>query len=439
MATYFHSVQLCEEKCRGCTNCIKRCPTEAIRVRKGKARIENARCVDCGQCIRACPNRAKTVLTDSREALKNYKYTIGLPAPSFFAQFRTNPSPGKVLAALKLLGFTHVRSLFQAAEIVASAILKHLESTAGPLPRISTSCPAIVRLIQVRFPDLTRHLVTIDAPMEVAAYLARAEVRRETGCSDEEIGVFFITPCPAKITAVHQPVGVGRSNLNGAFSCAEVYADVYRLLSSVKEEEPVVGSARGLVWARSGGEVEGVAHDDYLAVDGIEHCITVLEEIEMGRLRGVKFVEAQACVGGCVGGALVVENPFVARVRVSQIARSLPSSSPEIILPEEALTLKQDLSPRPFLQLHDDPEEALKKLGELEKIVERLPMLDCGSCGAPHCRALAEDIVRGAAVISDCDFVLRKEVHELAKELIGLTQTLPNAMGRVFGEKEGHK
>jgi len=437
MSTYYHSVQLNEEKCRGCTNCIKRCPTEAIRVRKGKARIENVRCVDCGQCIRACPNRAKTVLPNSRQTLQEYRYAIALPAPSFFAQFPANPSPGKVLAALKLSGFTHVGSLFQAAELVAGAILKHLDTTSGPFPRISTSCPATLRLIQVRFPELTRHLVAIDAPMEVAAYLARAEVRRETGCSDEDIGVFFITPCPAKITAIHQPVGIGRSNLAGAFSFSEIYADVYRLLSAVTEEEPVVGSARGLVWARSGGEVEGVAHDDYLAVDGIEHCINVFEEIEMGRLRGVKFVEAQACVGGCVGGALVVENPFVARVRVSQIARSLPSTSPEISLPEEALTLKQDLSPRPFLQLHDNPEEALKMLADLEEIAKHLPMLDCGSCGAPHCRALAEDIVRGAAVISDCDFVLRKEVQELARELINLTETLPNAMGRLSVTKEG--
>ncbi|MBT9157378.1 MAG: Periplasmic (Fe) hydrogenase large subunit [Firmicutes bacterium] len=440
MASYFHSVQLDEEKCRGCTNCIKRCPTEAIRVRQGKARIEAARCVDCGQCIRACPNRAKSVLTDSRAALKDFKYTVGLLAPSFFAQFRSNPSPGKVLAAVKLMGFTYVRGLFLAAELVASAIAKHLATTAGPFPRISTSCPAVVRLIQVRFPDLTRHLVTIEAPMEVAAYLARAEVRGETGCGDEDIGVFFITPCPAKITAVHQPVGVGKSQLNGGFSFSEVYADAYRLLASVKEEEPVVGSARGLVWARSGGEGEGVAIDDYLAVDGIEHVITVLEEVEMGRLRGVRYIEGQACVGGCVGGALVVENPFVARVRVAQVARALPLySPPEITLPEEALVLKQDLSPRPFIQLDEDMEVAIKKLGELEKIVERLPMLDCGSCGAPHCRALAEDIVRDTAVLTDCDFVLREQVNELAQELISLTVLLPNAMGRKRIDGEGEK
>ncbi|MDK2889257.1 MAG: hypothetical protein PWP72_2135, partial [Thermoanaerobacter sp.] len=72
-----------EEKCRGCTNCIKHCPTEAIRVRKGRARIIEERCIDCGECIRVCPNQAKLAITDSLEKLKDFKYTIALPAPSF--------------------------------------------------------------------------------------------------------------------------------------------------------------------------------------------------------------------------------------------------------------------------------------------------------------------------------------------------------------------
>ena len=43
-----HSVTLNRELCKGCINCIKRCPTEAIRVRDGKAAIISERCVDCG-------------------------------------------------------------------------------------------------------------------------------------------------------------------------------------------------------------------------------------------------------------------------------------------------------------------------------------------------------------------------------------------------------
>src|SRR6056297_1671171 len=98
---YFHSVTLDEEKCKGCTNCIKRCPTEAIRVRDGKARIINERCIDCGECIRVCPQHAKKAITDSYEMLKNFEYTVALPAPSFYAQFDAKYSRNKILTALK--------------------------------------------------------------------------------------------------------------------------------------------------------------------------------------------------------------------------------------------------------------------------------------------------------------------------------------------------
>jgi len=386
-------------------------------VRKGKARINNARCVDCGECIKACPNRAKSVITDDRSVLEQYKYKVCLPAPSFFGQFRSDLPLGRVIGALKQTGFSHVFEVSVAADLVAQAIAKYVEESAGPFPLISTSCPAVVRLVQVRFPDLIPHLVPFEAPMEVAAYLAREEVKAQTGCSDEEIGVFFTTPCPAKVTAVHQPVGQGKSYLNGAFSMADVYADTYRLLPSVQQEEAVRGTARGLSWARSGGEGESIVSDDYLAVDGMNNVIAIFEELELGRLRSLKYIEGQACYGGCVGGVLVVENPFIARVRVARLSQRLDKGPvEEISVPEEALALRQTLHPRPFLQLDSNVEVALQKLNELESLVDRLPMLDCGACGAPHCRALAEDIVRGVASLSDCVILLRSRIAQTATQ-----------------------
>lgn len=375
-------------------------------------------------------------MTDNRNVLSQYKYTVCLPAPSFFGQFRSDIPIGRVLAALKLLGFSHVFEVSIAADVVAQAVAKHLAETGGPFPRISISCPAIVRLIQVRFPDLLRHMVPIEAPMEVAAYLAREEVKAETGCTDDDIGVFFTTPCPAKVTAVHQPVGQGKSYLNGAFSMADMYADVYRLLPSVKTEEIVRGTARGLNWARSGGEGESITSDDYLAVDGMNNVISVLEELELGRLQTLKFIECQSCNGGCVGGVLVVENPYIARVRVARLSQRL-NKGPllDTPVPDEALVLRQSLQPRPFLQLDPDIEIALKKLTELEGHLAELPLLDCGACGAPNCRALAEDIVRGHASLADCMFVLRTRVSTMAQGLLELTQRLPQAMAR--GREEG--
>ena len=155
MGTYFHSVTLDEDKCRGCTNCIKRCPTEAIRVRKGKARIINERCIDCGECIRICPYHAKKAITDPLEIINNFKYKIVIPAPSLYGQYKSIYSRDSILTALKGLGFDEVYEVAKAAEIVSKATKKLISSEKQKLPIISSACPAVVRLIQVRFQILS--------------------------------------------------------------------------------------------------------------------------------------------------------------------------------------------------------------------------------------------------------------------------------------------
>ena len=121
MSEYFHSVTLDEEKCKGCTNCIKRCPTEAIRVRKSKARITAERCIDCGECIRICPHHAKKAITDSLDKINDFKYKIAVVAPSFYGQFKEVDSRVKILNAIKKCGFDEVFEVAKAAEMVTMA------------------------------------------------------------------------------------------------------------------------------------------------------------------------------------------------------------------------------------------------------------------------------------------------------------------------------
>ena len=101
----YHSVRLEKDLCKGCTNCLMHCPTEAIRVRNGRAHILDERCIDCGECIRICDYHAKIAATDSLSALKDFRYTIALPAPSLFGQFRAAQDIGVVMAALRRLGY----------------------------------------------------------------------------------------------------------------------------------------------------------------------------------------------------------------------------------------------------------------------------------------------------------------------------------------------
>ncbi|MEW6106943.1 MAG: [Fe-Fe] hydrogenase large subunit C-terminal domain-containing protein [Bacillota bacterium] len=449
MTGLFHSVLLIEEKCRGCTRCIKNCPTEAIRVRQGKARINAERCTDCGECIRTCDNHAKTAITDSLERLKDFKYTVALPAPALYGQFGPDVEPDRVLAALIDMGFDDVFEVARGADVATLVTREYLRQHREIRPMISAACPAVVRLIQVRFPALIDHLIPVDSPMTCAGKLAKENKSKELGIPPEDIGAFFITPCPAKVTWVREAVKRGFSSVDGAISIADVYGEISRRLASPASPPPRRrASGAGIGWGGSGGENAAVGLENYLVVDGIHSVIDVLEEVEVGRLADVDFIEAQACIGGCVGGALTVRNPFIAHVHLEKLARRFADCPAFTAEEEEELTrraraghfdMRQDIAAVPAFRLDRDVSRAISKAEMIEKVVKDLPGLDCGSCGSPHCRALAEDIVQGLAVDTDCVFKLRDQVKVLAEQLFDLAKKNPSAMSAAGepGEGEG--
>lgn len=413
MKEYFHSVILDEDKCIGCTNCIKRCPTEALRVKNGKARIINQRCIDCGECIRICPQHAKNSITDPINNINNFKYKIALPAPSLLGQFDDVNEPGKILSSLKLLGFDDVYEASRGADIVSHFTRETLKAP-KKLPLISSSCPAIVRLIQIRFPSLIDHIVAIESPMEVSALLARQKAIEKTGLASEDIGVFFISPCPAKVTSVKMPLGNSHSNVDGVISIKAVYPCIKKNLKKNIESLEFYDSGKAIGWARSGGETYSLGLKNYLCVDGIENVITILDEIENGKIEGIEFIECLACINGCVGGSLNVENAFIARNRIRRLSEKYMKQK-QILLQNKLndFTLKEVIPPKNILKLDDDILIAMKKMEEIDKAYEMLPDLDCSACGSPSCRALAEDIVLGYSDFDDCMVIFRDKVKAL--------------------------
>ena len=423
----FHSVRLEGDKCRGCTNCLKRCPTEAIRVRGGRAHIIDERCIDCGECIRVCSYHAKVAVTDPLSAISNFKYKIALPAPSLYGQFANLKSISQVLNGLKQMGFDDVFEVARGADVVSRAIRERLKNPDLLRPVISSACPAIVRLIQVRFPDLIDHIVDVRQPMEVAAMIARREFARKHGVDPKDIGCFFISPCPAKVTAIRNPIGHDESAVDGGISVLEIYG----LLSSQIRNAPVdltleQASDLGVGWARSGGESYAVSPENSMAVDGIENCIRVLEEIEDNRLKGLEFFEGAACTGGCVGGPLNFENNYVARSGIRRLASRDPNPDLNV---DNGMMTKYDLydskriMPNTAMKLDDDLMEAMRKMERIEKIYSELPGFDCGSCGSPTCRTFAEDIVQGDATKMDCIHKMKEQLRVMAQQMVNLAQT----------------
>ncbi len=417
---FFHSVTLDKDLCVGCTNCIKRCPTQAIRVRDGQAWIISERCIDCGECVRVCPHHAKKARHDDLSMLKEYSYTVALPAPALYGQFNHLDDIDFVLNGLRAMGFDEVFEVARGAEIVSDATRQLLMDGKLKKPVISSACPAVVRLIRVRFPDLCEHVLPLKAPMEVAAMLARKEAMEKTGLPSEKIGIFFLSPCAAKVTDVRVPIGIERSNVDGVFAISDIYPRLVGRMNKLEELEPIAHTGIiGVGWSSIGGEAAGLLNENHLAADGIDNVIKVLEELEDEKLQELDFIELNACAGGCVGGIFAAENGYVARARIQRLRKYLPVSCSRL---EDAGSLDslewtQSLEFAPVMKLAENVEDAMRLMAEIDAISERLPQLDCGSCGAPTCRALAEDIVRGLARENDCIFRMRRQIQDIANQL----------------------
>ncbi|MEG0663420.1 MAG: [Fe-Fe] hydrogenase large subunit C-terminal domain-containing protein, partial [Anaerovoracaceae bacterium] len=206
MDILLHSVYLDRDKCLGCTTCLRSCPTTAIRVREGKAKIIESKCIDCGECIRVCPHHAKMAKTDPLAKIKDYKYKVAIPAPTLLGQFKLKYSIERILTALKDLGFDEVVEVAYGADLIGRALKYEFTAKHYPKPMISSACPAVTKLIQVRFPELTASINRLKAPMGFTARVTRRHLIETKNLRSEDIGIFFITPCAAKATEVSNPL-----------------------------------------------------------------------------------------------------------------------------------------------------------------------------------------------------------------------------------------
>ena len=410
---FFHSVYLDTDKCCGCITCIKTCPTQAIRVRNGKAHIIKEFCIDCGECIRHCPHYAKQARFDHMDALENYKYKVALPPPSLYGQFNHLDDINIILTALTMIGFDDVFEVGAAAELVSAETRKYIAEHEEPRILISTACPTVTRLIRIRFPELLDNLLPLKPPVEVAAELARQRAVEQTGLKPEEIGIAFISPCPSKVTAVRDPLGITNSSIDVVLATKEIYP---LMLSAMKEAknnpmEYCLSGKIGVGWGLTGGEAAGILLDNYIAADGIENVVRVLEDLEDEKFQmDIRFVELNACPGGCVGGVLNVENPFAASSKLKHLKKYLPValSHPEDFPQKTDIALTDEITYEPVYMLGTSMLESINNMVRLEKIMRVLPGLDCGGCGAPTCKALAEDHIRGKGDVHSCTELLRR-------------------------------
>jgi hypothetical protein len=240
-----------------------------------------------------------------------------------------------------------------------------------------------------------------------------------------EIGIFYVTPCAAKIAAVKSPVGEDSSPLNGVINMDFIYNKIFRLIKnrtnrnsiSPGEMLPLL-SPRSIKYCLTGGEANAM-EGRCLAIDGIHNVIEFLEKLENDEFTDLDFLELRACDQSCAGGVLVGGNRFLTTERLNKRAQrfhgvaDIPGDVKAYSgFLSERISLG-DIKPRSMLILDEDMGEALRKIQQVRHLMCYLPGIDCGACGAPRCQSLAEDIVREEARLTACVFIQRMmEKHQ---------------------------
>ncbi len=411
----YKAVNLDTTKCIGCINCMRRCPVRAIRVRDGKAAIDYDKCVFCGNCVRACPTHAIYTQTDGFDELAKYKYNVALLPSGLYGEFPHIYSPQLILNSLKNIGFDHAFEVARAADVITiitkeKFIMREFEET----PVISNVCPACVRLILKNYPALVDNLMTLLPPFILAGKMAREEAREKTGLKDGDIGVFYISPCPAKVEAIKNNFYGDDGGINGAIAVSEVC----KRLNTVDKDDVVrtddlVAGNMGIAWCTSGGQAACIPNTKQLAVDGMGNVVSVLKELEDGKLNNIDFAELRACHAGCVGGVLNITNTFVAKSKIHTLRKSVllnkTNCTDKFDKPLAFYSMPKKWETDDVYALDKDIGKAMKIMSDIEDVLKRLPRLDCGVCGSPTCRSFAEDVVKGDTELQKCVRYLKND------------------------------
>ena len=429
---FHHSLHVIEEKCKGCTHCMKRCPTKAIRISGGKARIYSDLCIDCGQCMAVCPNDAIDVEQDSFEQLNDYNYRIGIVPAVFFAQFPDTFSHEQICSALYESGFTHLYLSETGIDILDKLGAPEIEHQ---LPLISNFCPSVQRLIQIRFPLLLENMSRVRPPAQMVALFAKKELEGQS----DSIGIFYLTPCAAKIAQIKTKGSEDNSLFQGVINFDTAYNRVRYFLEKHKSQK-LVGEPATLSFptvtrkASQWSMVKGQSNTQggrSLSVDEVHNVIEFLDLLEQEDDINLEFLELDACAEGCPGGILTVRNRFLASERLRHWSQTLPKVLPPSLIKrinDQSDFLSKNLyldppQPKGGMKLDQDIGKALYKLEKVRQILAVLPGIDCGLCGSPTCRSLAEDIAQKEASIRQCVVLKLKDPKEL------------NALAKIWGER----
>ncbi|ENK1242502.1 4Fe-4S binding protein [Clostridium botulinum] len=402
--------------CKNCYKCLRACPVKAIKFKNEKAEIVEERCISCGRCLVICPQNAKKDKPDIKhvkEAIRSGKKVVASVSSVFAGVF--NVEEGKIVSALRGLGFCYVEETALGGEIVTELYKDYVETTKFK-NYITTSCPSIVNLIEKYFPSLIKYMIPISSSMT-----AHGKILKEIW--DKDAFVVFIGPCIAKKT---ESDSYKREKIVDAVINFDELKTWFKEWNIDLNSMPVGEFDRNAYkktrsFTLSGGIISSmgnVIENNNLitmSVSGIEESIQVLKSIEIGEISNA-FLEITTCRGNCVGGPNMIKNEVSYYTRLNKVKNYIKNRDTSNTIRLFSVPDNIDFSTS-FKDSHFEKKKASRK--ELLKIMKSMGKhtkedeLNCGVCGYNTCIEKAQAIYEGMAETNMCLHFMRNKAENL--------------------------
>lgn len=406
-----------DAKCKDCFKCLRECPVKAIRYENHQAKIIEQRCILCGRCTLVCPQNAKQVhseLDDVLALLSSGRKVVASLAPSFISSFDTQDFD-VMKEALFALGFAEVEETAVGAKAVTEEYARLL-GTGEFKNFITSACPAVNRMISIYYPDALKYLAPVPSPMVAHARMLKKR--------DPDAAIVFIGPCIAKKREAAES-GI----IDGVLTFEElstVFAQKNIDLCKIEAKRHAEGrELKARYYPIPRGIIKSFdslpAGYEYVAVDGVERCAEVLDEIDT--LSGL-FLELNCCEYACVGGPCrlhvkggnIKSNENVRKYAAKDMGAA-PAVTEQVDLTEKHPRIILD----DFVPSEKDIRAILAKTGKNSPEDE----LNCGACGYSTCREKAIAVLNGYADIEMCLPYMRSRAESMSYEII---QNTPNGI-----------
>jgi len=269
-------------------------------------------CILCGQCVNVCPTGAlseKSEITKVDEAMKAGKYVVVQTAPAVraalgeeFGMKIGTPCTGKMVAALKRLGFNKVYDTNFAADLTimeeATELLDRIQNN-GVLPMITSCSPGWVNYAEYFYGDQLDHLSSCKSPHQMQGAIIKSYFAEKNGIDPKNIFVVSIMPCTAKKFEKSRPEMEveGLRDVDAVLTTRELAKLIKRSginfnkLPDEEFDQDIMGeyTGAGVIFGTTGGVMEAALRTAYFVLTGKEH-----EAIKFEQVRGMKGLKEAA-------------------------------------------------------------------------------------------------------------------------------------------------